>query len=444
MRQPRHALSALSKGSLLTAVLVAASVLLNVGPAAASPVPAPPVPASPVPVSPVWGIPVPPTPPPITLDHITPTPIDDDPFFDPPGDLGPYPPGTVVRQRSAQMRALPAAIVPHTARQFMVRSTDSAGRPIPVTATLVLPSTPWPSGPRPVVVYNMAIDSLGARCTPSYRMVHDAVDIDAPPMLPILLARGWAVLVPDHQGPHMAYAAGRIAGHAVLDSVRGLRTVAPELADAPLAMTGYSGGAIATGWAAQLQPTYAPDVRFVGAAAGGLPADLSLLRTTMNGQLGSGLFLAATVGVAREYPELLVLVGPAGGLLAATPLKDQCTIVVASAGIAMIRVEALSTVPDPFDDPNVRRVLDDNRLGGQAPQAPMYLYHGSSQVFLGDEFIPESGVLALQHQWCADSANVTYVPVWGEHLTAAVAGAPGMLDWIADRLAGVPAPPGCP
>ena len=119
-------------------------------------------------------------------------------------------------------------------------------------------------------------------------------------------------------------------------------------------------------------------------------------------------------------------------------------IVLAAAGIAMIRVVALSTVPDPFDDPNVRRVLDDNRLGGQAPQSPMYLYHGSSQVFLGDEFIPESGVLALQHQWCAGGANVTYVPVWGEHLTAAIAGAPGMLDWIADRLAGVPAPPGGP
>ncbi len=108
----------------------------------------------------------------------------------------------------------------------------------------------------------------------------------------------------------------------------------------------------------------------------------------------------------------------------------------------MVPVEAFTTVPDPFDDPGVRQVLDANRLGGQIPQAPMYLYHGSSQVFLGDEFIPESGVLALQRQWCAGGANVTYVPVWGEHLTAAIAGAPGMLDWIADRLAGVPAPQG--
>ncbi|WP_082899748.1 lipase family protein [Rhodococcus phenolicus] len=429
MRRPHRASRALSLPALLATVLVAVC-LLSDGPASADP---------------VSGFPLPvPAPPRVTLDAILPAPIVDDPFFDPPGDLGAYDPGTVLREQPTRMRALPASVVPHTARRFMVRSTDSSGRPIPVTATLVLPDTPWPAGPRPVVVYNMAIDSLGSRCTPSYRMVHDAVDIDAPPMLPILLAHGWAVLVPDHQGPHMAYAAGPMAGHAVLDSVRGLRTVAPELAGAPLAMTGYSGGAIATGWAAQLQPTYAPDVRFAGAAAGGLPADLSLLRITMNGQLGSGLFLAATVGLAREYPQLLALADPLTAQLATTPLKDQCTIALAVGGIAMVPVEAFTTVPDPFDDPGVRQVLDANRLGGQIPQAPMYLYHGSSQVFLGDEFIPESGVLALQRQWCAGGANVTYVPVWGEHLTAAIAGAPGMLDWIADRLAGVPAPQGCP
>ncbi|MBH0122762.1 triacylglycerol lipase [Rhodococcus sp. CX] len=428
MRRPHRATPVLSAGSLFTTILVTVWLLSTAGPATASP---------------VSGFPLPP-PPRVTLDDLLPTPITDDEFFARPADLEAYPPGTVLRERAVRMRALPAALVPHTARQFLVRSTDASGRPIPVTATLVLPDAPWPGGTRPVVVYNMAIDSLGTRCTPSYRMVHDAVDIDVPPMLPVLLAHGWAVLVPDHEGPNMAYAAGPLAGHAVLDSIRGLRTVAPDLADSPLAMTGYSGGAIATGWAAQLQPTYAPDVQFTGAAAGGLPADLSLLRATMNGQLGAGLFLAATVGLAREYPQLLDLADPLTGVLARTPLKDQCTIVLAATGVAMVPVEVFTTVPDPFDDPRVRQVLDDNRLGGQIPQAPMYLYHGSSQVFLGDEFIPESGVLALQQQWCAGGANVTYVPVWGEHLTAAVAGAPGMLDWISERLAGVPAPQGCP
>jgi hypothetical protein len=53
-------------------------------------------------------------------------------------------------------------------------------------------------------------------------------------------------------------------------------------------MVGYSGGAIATGWAAQLQPTYAPELAFVGAVAGGTPADFGLLTRTMNKTWGSG------------------------------------------------------------------------------------------------------------------------------------------------------------
>ena len=40
--------------------------------------------------------------------------------------------------------------------------------------------------------------------------------------------------------------------------------------DAKVVMLGYSGGAIATEWAAELAPTYAPDVngRMIGAAMG--------------------------------------------------------------------------------------------------------------------------------------------------------------------------------
>ena len=44
-------------------------------------------------------------------------------------------------------------------------------------------------------------------------------------------------------------------------------------------MLGYSGGAIATEWAAELAPSYAPEVneRLIGAAIGGV---LSTRRTT--------------------------------------------------------------------------------------------------------------------------------------------------------------------
>jgi hypothetical protein len=45
-----------------------------------------------------------------------------------------------------------------------------------------------------------------------------------------------------------------------LDGIRAVKSFTGDRsigADSPVAMPGYSGGAQATGWAAQLQPTYA-------------------------------------------------------------------------------------------------------------------------------------------------------------------------------------------
>ncbi|MEV0948154.1 lipase family protein [Rhodococcus sp. NPDC049939] len=384
---------------------------------------------------------------PLGPDSILPSPISGDDFFSWPPNVADYEAGEIIRRREVTTRAFPDTLVGHRAYQIMVRSNDSKDRPVPVTATLLVPTEAWTGpGPRPVVDYNMAIDSLGATCTPSYRLVHDyqTLDLDTPPMLPLFLAKNYAVLVPDHQGPRMAYSAGRMAGHAVLDSIRGMKNL-PELglSESPVVATGYSGGAIATGWAAQLQPSYAPDVELAGVAAGGVPADFALLRKTMNGQLGSGLYLAAILGLAREYPEMLTLANPLGVLLATSPLKDQCNLALDFAGLAMLPVELLASQPDPFDTPTGRAVVAENRMGALTPEAPVLLYQGSAKVFLGDEFIPEEGVITLQREWCAGGADVTYAPQIGEHLTAGWFALPQVTQWIDDRLAGVPVTPGC-
>lgn len=58
-------------------------------------------------------------------------------------------------------------------QRIMVRSTDTAGNPVPVTAALIEPERPWRGpGSRPVVVRNQAINSLGLKFTPSYRLTH--------------------------------------------------------------------------------------------------------------------------------------------------------------------------------------------------------------------------------------------------------------------------------
>lgn len=379
---------------------------------------------------------------------VMPEPIHNDAFFDWPERVDLYAPGGVIRSREVKITALPSSLIPHEAYQMMVRSNDAKDRPVPVTSTLVVPATPWTlPGARPVIAYNVPINSLGMMCTPSYRMVHDiqAIDLDAPPLLPLFLAKGYAVLLTDHEGPRMAYASGRMAAHAVLDSIRGLKQLdSVDLAQSPIMLSGYSGGAIATGWAVQMQPSYAPDVDLAGAVAGGTPADFGLLRRTMSGTLGSGLYLASVLGLAREYPEMLDLASPLGLALATSPLKDQCVIGLAAVGVAMLPAEIFANTPDPFNTLVARTVVADNRMGSLTPEAPVLLYQGSSRVFLGDEWIPEQGVLTLQNEWCSHGANVAYAPQFGEHITAAVLGLPEVLHWIDERFSGVTAPQGCP
>ncbi|WP_200173736.1 lipase family protein [Tomitella cavernea] len=388
------------------------------------------------------------SPPPWTA-AVMPTPIRDDPFFaypDDPERLAARDDGELIRHRRAG--TVQIGLPGNRLHQFMFRSNNSHGEPIAATASLLVPDRPWRgTGPRPVVVNAAAIDSLGATCTPSYALVHKPFEIEIPPFTATILNRGYAVLVPDHEGPRMAYAAGILAGHIVLDSVRAMRRL-PALPrtgideDSRLALTGYSGGAIAAGWAAQLQPVYAPEVDFAGAAIGGVPADFALLPATMDGALGSGLFIAASFGLAREYPRLLTSLNDFGQTMARSPAKDLCAKALMASGIAMQRIETF-TYPGVLDSPDVRAVMAENRLGGMPPAAPVLLFQASSSVFLGDEWIPESGVIDLFHEWCDQGADVIYAPVPGEHLSGGFTSFPMVVQYLSDRLDGVPQAPGC-
>ncbi|MEU7142386.1 lipase family protein [Nocardia sp. NPDC046473] len=373
--------------------------------------------------------------PPRDIADAMPTPLGD-PFYNPPVGFETLAPGTVLASRPG---GTGVTGVPLISTELLLRSTDAKGRPVPVVATLLMPATPWTGqGPRPLVTLNPAIDSLGNQCAPSYelRMVSSKLW-----MAQLPLSKGFAVLVPDHQGPRQAYAAGLMAGHAVLDSIRAA-TRTPELGlqpEAPTAITGYSGGAIASAWAAQLAPKYAPELNLVGVAFGGVPADFEMLIHTMNGRdLASGIFLAATLGLAREYPEMLGLMNDNGWRLARVG-KDFCEAHEETAGIvAPIPVEALTDVPAPTELPFIRQILAENRLGAMPPTIPVFLYHG-----LNEWWVPLAGAEHLYQDWCRGGTQVDFQVYLGEHFIVSTSGIPGAYAWIEDRFAGKPVNAGC-
>jgi pimeloyl-ACP methyl ester carboxylesterase len=228
----------------------------------------------------------------------------------------------------------------------------------------------------------------------------------------------------------------------VLDSVRG--TLASPEAELPgpstkVVMMGYSGGAIATGWAAQLHPDYAPDLDVVGVASGGTPADLEAAAASMDGTLdGGGLFVGAAFGVMREYPELLSLINQRG-LDYAERIKDQCLYELTSH--AFDSVKKYSDSPDPLREPVAQQVLTELKMGGPlAPTAPVYLWHSTL-----DQLIPYRVAPALRDDWCSQGTKVQLVTdrLLSEHITGAIKYADPAQRWLLDRLDGKPLPATC-
>ncbi|KAI9170685.1 hypothetical protein HJFPF1_00155 [Paramyrothecium foliicola] len=73
-----------------------------------------------------------------------------------------------------------------------------------------------------------------------------------------------------------------MSGHTTINSVRAVLEAGFGLAKRRYvknALWGFSGGALAGGWAAELQPTYAPELKLDGAALGGITPDILAVLT---------------------------------------------------------------------------------------------------------------------------------------------------------------------
>lgn len=351
-------------------------------------------------------------------------------------------PGTILRSRPVTIRGL-GLPMPVKAWQVLYRSTDAQGRPNAVSGTVAVLDDGKPVAGRPLVAYNIGSHGLAPDCAPSY-LLRQGFEQEEPLMAGVV-ARGWAVMVTDYEGlgtpgPH-TYSSGLATGRAVLDGVRAAQRV-PELGlgtDSPAVIWGYSEGGLATTWAAELAPRYAPELNLLGAAAGGVPVDLGNVARKIDGGPLSGFLLAAAVGLDRAYPQMrLDEVLNEAGRAAVADIADMCVSEwIVPHGNRPIA--ELTTVPDPLAVPRIRAILDENVLGTRNPGIPMYVYES-----VHDEFMPIEDVRGLVDTYCDLGLPVTYLEdQFSEHVSLAAQGAPAALAWIGDRFAAEPAPSTC-
>lgn len=387
------------------------------------------------------------------LAEVLPPPVGD-PFFDlTPPNLADLEPGTLLDMRDITPVAAPLFDVPSRVTLLKFRSTGTAvdlSDPAAVpeatfaTASLTVPDAPWfGSGKRPVYVNNLAINSLGRGCSPSYLITGSGTapeppDKDLPPITSTALAHGFAVLTTDHEGPNMNYGEPFVAGHAILDAIRAVRAQFPDQFEGSrFAMSGYSGGAIATHGAVKLIDSYAPELApdIVGAAIGGIPLDYAQLLTTMNGNLASGLLASASLGVGRAHPELLMLMSDDGRRLATSPVKRLCSTVLTVGGLGALPLETF-LAPQALDEPEVTELFTRLRMPDIPAGTSLLIYNGGR-----DPWIPASGARELATEQCSLGVPVEYFEGPAEHLVSESLHFQRVFSWLAERLtADDPAP----
>ncbi|MCM6773072.1 lipase family protein [Nocardia sp. CDC159] len=367
---------------------------------------------------------------------------DADPFYAAPADLAGLPNGALLGSRPISLFGLP---IPVSAWQLRYRTTDSRNKPILDVTTVIVPPIPW-AGARPVLSYQIPEDSLGTRCAPSYALrggrdlgvVNTLIDV---PFLTETLRRGWAVVISDYEGPQSRFFDGVTAARGVLDGVRAARAFAPAgiAPTSPIGAYGYSGGAYATLWAAQLRAVYAPDVVFAGISAGGIPADIPAIARRVDGGQQAGLAMLILLALARNEPEsgLADLLNERGrAALAENANACGSDLVPKYFGA---RMDDFATVPNILAHPAFLAAAAKNEVGTITPDTPMYLYHSVT-----DDVIPVPGFSNLIARYCAAGATQTAVhsQIPG-HNGSAVGEFLGGMNYLSDRFAGLPPARGC-
>lgn len=378
--------------------------------------------------------------------------------------LSSFAPGAVLKTRTLQYH-LVGIPTPVQAIQLLYRTTDAQGRPS-ANVTSVVRSPTGDSGK--ALSYQSFYDSLDPAHGPSRAIAGDVslggliANAETLLLVPELL-QGYNVVIPDTEGQAADFAAGPEYGTNTLDSIRAAtRSSATGLnSDTKFGLYGYSGGAIATGWAAALAPSYAPDVNknLVGFTEGGVLVDAAHNLQYVGGSIAwSAVIPMALIGVARSYGIDLTPYASSYGLGVLANLKNASIIDALGRypGLTWQKlVKPQYANPDsvlPFVDA-VNKV---NIGSAPTPSIPAYIVQGNNGVLegtfgnpsgigTGDGVMVAGDVRALARQYCAGGNNSIKFDQDDllSHVGAAVAWAPIALGWLNDRFAGKTAPSDC-
>lgn len=394
------------------------------------------------------------------LALLRPTPPSQDSFYNVPKNVAEYKNGNIIsfRDTPVQVRSSLFPMDVKNSWQFLVRSEDSFGNPNAFVTTVL---EPYNSDPSKVWSYQAWEDSNNIDCAPSYALLYKsspntiAMQTEIP-FIQFGLLKGWFVAIPDYQGPKSAFTVGRQSGQAVLNGIRAVLnsgSITGVKKDAQVALYGYSGGSIAAGWASQLQPLYAPELkeRIVGAALGGWVTNVTLVAFAADGTISAGLIPNAVNGIISEYSDYQHILDQELSRARSDHFYaalDGC--LVNSLTLYIFHKFFLGRFPyfragaDFFRIPEIAEIIRNNTAAytntDGVPEIPVFVFHGEA-----DEIVPISEADRAYENFCEWGApSIEYAVAENTgHVIELFLGTGAAFAWLEKRFDGLDTIPGC-
>ena len=369
-------------------------------------------------------------------------------FFAAPSKAGKAEAGTLVRHQ--EVTAVPGVPSGAKVQRILFHSRTIYGVDSIQSGYVITPAGKAPSGGWPTVAWAHGTSGFGAPCGPSKFDATGPSGIYLLPKLAEFLNAGYAVSAADYQGLGIAdgvhpYLVGKSEGQSVLDALRASNHLLGSAVSGQALIYGHSQGGHAALFAAEMAPTYAPELKLLGVVAAAPATGMSSLISVVSSNLGASFMpfsIPAAWGWVENYNDLPqnLLFTQVGAAFAKAQVAKACSSQLSEA------IKAAEVKPTDLFNPEAggdATVVAHGRLndpGRVATKMPMLVIQGDADttvpVVLTNAYVSGSA--------CKRGDTISYLQSpTATHGSIVDVGASQVISWMGDRLAGKAAPSTC-
>jgi hypothetical protein len=207
---------------------------------------------------------------------------------------------------------------------------------------------------------------------------------------------------------------------------------------AKVALWGFSGGALASEWAAELAGHYAPKLKVAGVALGGLTPNVTSVIDFLNRGPSAGLIPAGLLGIATQHPNAYAWITSRLKPATASRFLGVRYLAAAQAIATYQNEDIYDYFVGGYNDVRVSRVMTnmyniDGYMGYHGvPRMPIFVYKA-----VRDELSPVEDTDDLVERFCGVGANILYHRnLAGSHNEELVNGRQRAFAWLSSVLDG--------